>query len=342
MSLRARLISWRWTALGLWRRAVADLAFWAAAGDGRPMVRETVPGGAPLGARVCILVHFDRGGTVRAHTRRYVEALVAQGLSLVFVTNSGRLDAESRAFLTPRCARILIRQNHGYDFGAYRDAILQLDPAPGRYAQLVMTNDSIYGPFSPLADALARMDFAVADVWGLTDSWQQRYHVQSYFVVFGGPALAHPGFLQFWRGVRNVRSKWAAIKHYEIGLTQALQAHGLRFAAVWDYFRLMEVAQRNTEAGEDLPAHPLAAATRRAAEAALRAFRLRLALNPTSELWLLLALHDYPFIKRELLRDNPASAGELALWHRIAREREPALYQEVIEDLKRTVRKVAP
>jgi hypothetical protein len=53
-------------------------------------------------------------------------------------------------------------------------------------------------------------------------------------------------------------------------------------------------------------------------------------------------LHGFPFIKRELLRDNPGGAEELALWHRIAREREPALYREVIEDLKRTMRKAAP
>lgn len=342
MSLRARFFRWRWTAIGLWHRAASDLAFWAAAGDCRRLVLDSRDGEQPLGARVCVFVHFDRRGVIRAHTRRYLEALAAQGLSLVFVTNSGALEAESLAFLTPRCARILIRRNRGYDFGAYRDAILELDPAPGRYAQLVIANDSVYGPIAPLADALARMDFAAADAWGLTDSWQQRYHVQSYFVAFGGNALAHPGFLAFWRGVRNVRSKWAAIKHYEIGLTQALQAHGLRFAAVWDYFRLMEIAQQDAEAEPDLPAHPLAAATRRAAEAALRAFQGRTALNPTSELWLLLALHGYPFIKRELLRDNPGGAGELSLWHRIARERAPAVYREVIEDLKRTARKVAP
>ncbi|WP_368417418.1 hypothetical protein [Falsiroseomonas sp.] len=49
-----------------------------------------------------------------------------------------------------------------------------------------------------------------------------------------------------------------------------------------------------------------------------------------------------PFLKRELLRDNPTHLPDLAFWHRIVRDRAPALYREIIEDLKRVMRRAAP
>ena len=50
---------------------------------------------------------------------------------------------------------------------------------------LVIANDSVYGPFGPLGPLLSRMDFGAADAWGMTETWQIRYHLQSYFVAFG-------------------------------------------------------------------------------------------------------------------------------------------------------------
>jgi hypothetical protein len=49
-----------------------------------------------------------------------------------------------------------------------------------------------------------------------------------------------------------------------------------------------------------------------------------------------------PFIKRELLRDNPTRVPDLFAWHRIAQNRAPVLYLQMIEDLKRVVRRAAP
>ncbi|OYV58261.1 MAG: lipopolysaccharide biosynthesis protein, partial [Acidiphilium sp. 21-62-4] len=40
----------------------------------------------------------------------------------------------------------------------------------------------------------------------------------------------------------------------------------------------------------------------------------RMALNPTSDLWRQLLLSGYPFIKRELLRDNPTRVEDVGDW----------------------------
>jgi hypothetical protein len=278
---------------------------------------------------------------VSPHARRYLDAFVAEGFCIVFVSNSA-LTQESLDRLAGRCARILLRDNRGYDFGGYRDGILSLDMQQARPAMIMLANDSVYAPLSPIAGLLDEMDFSAADVWGVTDSWQRRYHLQSYLVAYGPAALAHPDFLSFWRQVRNIKSKWAAVKYYEIGLTQATQALGMRCAAVFDYQSLMRRAEAIVEAEEDAKPTPKATLLRASAERAMRAAARRRATNPVIDLWLLLAEAGCPFVKRELLRDDPIRVPDLFAWHRIVQDRSPALYREIIEDLKRVMRGAAP
>lgn len=291
--------------------------------------------------KVCVFAHYDAGGVLRPHARRYLDALAAAGFSIIFVSNC-EIAPESLAYLSGRCLRILLRDNRGYDFAAYRDGILDLANAPGLPALLLLANDSVYGPVSPLAGLFDGMDFASADVWAATDSWQRRYHLQSYLVSFGPAALAHPAFLAFWRQVRNARSKWAVVKHYEIGLTRAMQAAGLRCAAVFDYQSLMRRAEAIVEAKDEPAPKSMAALLQTSADRALRAASRRRAANPVIDLWLLLAEAGGPFIKRELLRDDPTRVPDLFAWHRVVQDRAPALYREMIEDLKRVMRRAAP
>src|SRR5262249_24948005 len=157
----------------------------------------------------------------------------------------------------------------------------------------------VYGPIVPLSGLLDQLDFTAADVWGASDSWQHRYHLQTYFIAFGPMAIKHPAFAEFWRNVRNVRSKGAAVHHYEIKLTHRLQASGLRCKAVWDYYSLIDAASFLTQAKRgDAKVDPMAPALRQIATRTLSVASARIALNPTSDLWLLLLWIGCPFIKK--------------------------------------------
>lgn len=340
-ALRSLALQARSLGIGLWRDVAADVGLWAAAGDTKPCVLKRIEGRAPLTDRICVFVHYDGGGVLRQHARRYLDALAAEGFCIVFVSNSA-FSQESLDHLSGRCARILLRGNRGYDFAGYRDGILDLVQGTGLPGTLLLANDSVYAPLSPLAGLFDGMDFTSADVWAATDSWQTRYHLQSYLVAFGPAALAHPAFLQFWRQVRNARSKWAVVKHYEIGMTRAMQAAGLRCAAVFDYQSLMRRAEAIVETADEPAPSSMAALLQASAGRALRSASRRRATNPVIDLWLLLADAGGPFVKRELLRDDPTRVPDLFAWHRVVQDRAPALYRDMIEDLKRVVRKAAP
>lgn len=304
---------------------------------GRPISARQ--GAARLGRRVVVFCHFDPHGEVVEHVRGYVEALRETGLSVVFVSNSGHLQPDAERWLLPRCAWVVIRRNVGYDFAAWRDG-LEVAGLPAADTEfLAIANDSVYGPIRPLGPILARMDSSEADVWGMTDTWQRRYHLQSYFVAFTRNTLCSESFLAFWRGVRDLRSKTAVIRRYEIGLTQALLRAGLRVGVLWRYVDTVSQL-RTSGAGEG--DQPLNAVQRVADERHEAAAARRIALNPTAELWRPLTFSGFPFIKRELLRRNPADVPDVAAWLNLVRVVSPEDAEVILRDLARSLRNRAP
>ena len=192
-----------------------------------------------LGPRVAVFVHFDSRGNVRPYVLGYLEALRAAGVSVVFASNSDKLKPEAIESIKPFCAGILVRRNVGYDFAAMREGLSHFGLPRANTEMLIIANDSVYGPLHPLNEMLDRIDFAEADFWGATESWQSRYHLQSYFLVAGPRLLAHPAWSSFWQSVVAVPNKRWVITRYEVGITQWMIRHGMRCAAMFRYHDLV-------------------------------------------------------------------------------------------------------
>jgi hypothetical protein len=349
------LPGWAWNTV--WRHWLPVLWYPASfLRSHRQLVSLWPEGGIQVGPRVALFAHFDRGGAMRAHTLAYLSALRDAGLSVVLVTNAGRLRPEAMAALQTSCAGVIVRRNVGYDFGALREGIEILDLPRPDTEMLLLANDSVYGPLQPLGPVLERLDFTRADLWGLTESWQTRYHLQSYFLAIGRAALTSPAWTEFWRGVRPVSSKWWVIRHYEIGLTQRLLRAGLRAQALWRYQDLtggMPAAPKlgpefyigDDDIGEDDDPRLLDPLARQRLAQLLnirKAMAGRRALNPTSDFWRQLLDAGFPFLKRELLRLNPGKVGDLADWREVVRANSGADLDAIERDLQRVMRNRAP
>lgn len=343
-AIARRLVSasrygWRLTRYGL----IPRLASYAGPlRSPRQLISAWPAGDIALGPEVAIFVHFDRAGVVREHVLHYVRALAEAGLSVVFATNSGRLRPDSMEALQRLCAGVLIRRNIGYDFGAWREALERLGLPRAETEMLVIANDSLYGPLCPLRTIIERIDLTEAEIWGLTESWQRRYHLQSYFLAFSRAALESEAWRRFWADIQPVPSKHWVIRTYEVGLTQALLRGGLRARALWPYEPLLREAElregREAQEGDD----PMHEARRRHARRIRDAAVGRIPLNPTSDLWRQLLRAGYPFLKRELLRDNPTRVLDVADWREVAQAAFAADTGPIERDLQRTLRDRAP
>jgi hypothetical protein len=315
----------------------------------RQIVYRWPAGEIVLGPRVVLFMHFDSGRRVRQQLLDYIKDLKANGRSIVFVSNSRRLRAPALAAVQSLCDAVIIRRNVGYDFGAWRDAIDFLGLPRPDTEEVILANDSVFGPLLPLGDMLRRLDYGKADVWGLTESWQERYHLQSFFLAFGPTALRAEAFRKFWRSVRPVPAKSFIVRAYEIGVTQVMVKGGLRCAALWPYETLIKLVNRETlekliaaertRIGKTDPVQ----ITRKLQVLRIRdAVARRIALNPTSDLWRQLLVSGFPFIKRELLRDNPTAVEDVGDWVETVREVLAADPDPILADLRTMLKGGAP
>ena len=310
------------------------------------LVHRWPEGEMTLGPKVCVYVHWDSAGDVRDHVLHHIRSLAEAGLSIVFVTNAGFLRPAAMSELQKTCAGVLVRRNVGYDFGAWREGfeVLQL-PRPNT-EMVVMANDSVYGPIRPLHDLVSTIDFTKADVWGCTESWQTRYHLQSYLMAFSPRVVASDAWRNFWVTVRPTWSKVWLIRLYEIGLSQSLLKAGFTCRAIWSYQSLVrdldpELLTDHTEGGPNL-ADPAVRVRQYHTRHIRNTVVMRVPMNPTSDLWRQLLQARFPFIKRELLRDNPSEVPDVAEWRDVAAAQQATNLAPIERDLQRTLKDRAP
>jgi hypothetical protein len=247
------------------------------------------------------------------------------------------------------CAAVIVRRNIGYDFGAWRDAVDFLGLPRAETEEVIFANDSVFGPLLPLGDTLRRLNYEKADIWGLTESWQVRYHLQSFFLAFGPKALRAEAYRKFWDSVRPVPMKFYVVNAYEVGITQAMLKGGLRCAALWSYESVIKLVNREeleklilAEESELGKADPIQL-TRKLQVLRIRdGIARRVALNPTSDLWRQLLISGFPFIKRELLRDNPSKVQDVGDWVEVVREVLAADPDPIVMDLRTMLKGGAP
>jgi lipopolysaccharide biosynthesis protein len=256
--------------------------------------RGTWKGRAAPTDKSVIYAHFDPTGIVHEYTIYQLKQFVALDYGVTFVTNSPRLATDQLNKLLPLCVNIIWRRNRGHDFAAYREGILSLRSEEP--TQLVLTNDSCYGPFYPLETLINRCSSVEADVWGATDSCQIDYHLQSYFLLFHKAAIKHRAFQRFWRSYPDVNDKTWVVLNGELGLSKRLVNAELRLAAAYPC-KDAEARLRNTE--HDRSLHIDFAAF-------LIGFRGRASeLNPTRYYWeTLIKREGFPFLKRHIFRGD--------------------------------------
>ena len=314
----------RWPA-SAFRRAQVWLTMYAAFlaslhRTGRTFVTARYNGADRLtdGAKVAVFAHYDPAGLVDDFVIYYLRALRDAGYAVVFVSSSPSFGTDALQRVLPLSALVLLRLNLGYDFGAFKDGIEALGDL-NRFEQVVLANDSVYGPLFDLGKILARCD-ASADIWGMTDNWAGGYHLQSYFLLFRTTALICPMLTAFFRSVRPVQSKQWVVQRYEIGLTRAMQRAGLRCTALFPYQRVAAVFAETAHACDLTQQHGLSAPRRRYLAQVMRRLERGKPLNATHWFWAeLVSKMRCPFIKRELLIDNPFGIPDADGWLEVVR-----------------------
>jgi lipopolysaccharide biosynthesis protein len=179
--------------------------------------------------RLCVFAHFDRDNVIDGYVLNYLKALRSVAHSIVFVSTSQLTGPDIRT-LSGLCDSVITRANVGHDFMSWRIGLASVSDLAA-YDEVIVCNDSVYGPFYPLEQVFHKMAKRDCDFWGITCGTHKSFHLQSYFIVFRRRILASRAFNEFWQSVTPERSKERVVEKYEIGLTDRLVKEGFRPAA---------------------------------------------------------------------------------------------------------------
>jgi len=218
---------------------------------------------------LCIFSHFSNKNTIERYVIHYLKEL-AKYSDIIFVSTAEGLIDEELHKISSYSMRAIVKKNYGYDFGAWKTGLTAIGNKINSYNGLILCNDSVFGPitsFKKYFDKISKENF---DVYGMTDNQQISYHIQSFFIYYSHKAFNHPVFKDFFDDFKIYEDKQTLIENNEIKFSERLQKTNLKInvfcsSAEFDSF-----------------------------------------LNITHFYWSkLLTQKSYPFIKKELIRDNP-------------------------------------
>lgn len=174
--------------------------------------------------RVALVAQFSMGPNQPRSLSEYLRALEAAGFRTLVMSTCESSEPLVFPHGVPDSTVVVRRPNLGYDFGSWATA-LGVFPQIRSCPTVLLTNDSLLGPFDSI-DAL--LDWTAEpgpDIRGLTASYQFVRHIQSYFVSFRGGILADEPWRRFFNGVRVEPGKDEVVLSYELGLSRTAFAN---------------------------------------------------------------------------------------------------------------------
>ena len=188
---------------------------------------------AEVSGEHAIFVAYAPTGMLQPFVRRYLRLLADQDIAVSLIVNAERpvlLDDDLLAIV----ASATVRENRGYDFGAWAHQ-LRLEPRLYAASALYIINDSVFGPSDEgrFAEMIAAVRTNPADLVGLTQTLERGWHIQSYFLRIGGALLASYAFQQFVNGVHIIADKDEIINTFEVPLTRKVCIAGFTADAVF-------------------------------------------------------------------------------------------------------------
>jgi len=257
-------------------------------------------------ALLTVFAGYFGGKEVPQTTQLWVDALRAESDYMILSFDNNSPVAWPREWLADTGVLILSKRHGEYDFGSYKYGILAAKEKGWyqRASHLLLCNDSVVGPISPLRPVLDQMQASEDEAWSLTQSDQITPHLQSYFLLLGREVFAHPRVESFFQSISRQPSRHDVIEQYELGFSKLLLALGIPLRALLMAENCLD--PRNGERMGNPTAYPLSLACM--GLPVIKAKALRDAMANNDPLWptLKLIAKNNPLLWDALWRSTPS------------------------------------
>lgn len=184
--------------------------------------------------RIALYVFYEKNGEVRDYVTYCISGLKEVARDILVVVN-GDISSAGLQKLKDLDVEVLQRENIGFDFAAYKAGIEHIGyDKLKNYDELILTNNSYYGPIYPFSEMFNEMAKRECDFWGINrhPSIHDRVrinhkckveiteHIQSYFLVFRQNLFISDSFILFWNTMPIFDSFNEAVAFGEVELTK--------------------------------------------------------------------------------------------------------------------------
>lgn len=191
-------------------------------------------------SRILLYVHFNKYNVINPYVFYQLEQIRPLYEHILFISNSrveeGDLKKLEESDLVDD---IILRENKGFDFAAWRDGLLHLGfENLASYDSVTLMNDTCFGPIWDMTPHFQQFeDDVTVDFWGMTNNRASDLHpehIQSYFVVYKQRVVASRAFEDYWKAVEDYSDVQDVIDSYETQTTAYFQEAGFNYGVVFD------------------------------------------------------------------------------------------------------------
>lgn len=192
--------------------------------------------------RMGVFIFYDASGIVDRYVDVLLDSMRTVLRKLVIIVNGGIRDKEYHK-LVKYSQDIFVRKNVGFDAGGYKDAFTEfLTPEElTSYDEIVLFNDTFYGPLYPWIDVFNIMEKEKIDFWGLSrhpggklQGGIVAQHIQSFFLVCRKALFESKNWTEFWNGLEYPKNVWEAISNFEVRFSEYFTQNGFVCKAFTD------------------------------------------------------------------------------------------------------------
>jgi glycosyltransferase involved in cell wall biosynthesis len=175
--------------------------------------------------------HYDKDKLIDGYVVEYLKRISIFS-DIVFVSTSCDPSDNNLSEISNYVNYVIIKENIGYDFGAWRTGLVHFYENLSEIDNVIICNDSVYGPMSSNFDPVSILDSRNLDVVAITDSFEIQYHLQSYFIAMNKDVFMSQDFRRFWFDMKIYEDKTTLILNHELGFSRMLEGLNVRLGAI--------------------------------------------------------------------------------------------------------------
>lgn len=202
-------------------------------------------------SRLGIFVFFDPQGIVDDYIIYLLRSLRPYFSRMITISNTD-LNQTGKDRLLQYSDDLLIRENQGLDAAAYKEGLISFCgwEEAEKYDEVVLMNDTFFGPIGSFEDMFAEMSRRDLDFWGMSagyhslDAWKRMKkgvfpdHIQTFFVAFRKNMVCTEAFRSYWENYDGTKTDFiSVVTSHEVVMTKHFQDLGFRWGIYADTAR---------------------------------------------------------------------------------------------------------